>query len=238
MEVTLILLTLISGAAWTYVYVTAIRLGSAQRTYAIPYLALCLNLAWEVLYGIIGLQHATGFSSSLSIQAYIICVWAILDILVLRTFFLYGRSEPPWQGFSWPFFLGIAVFVLIAAASIQLILYTSLGTRTGATYSAFLQNLVMSALFVRLYFVRRAQSSPEFATAYKRAPNRGQSVSLAVAKFIGSLAATLIFGVINEDVLIALVGLTIALLDIIYIALLLQDHASRAPHGTEDLEAA
>ena len=40
-------LTLLSGIAWTVVYVFAIRIGFQQRTYAIPAAALALNIAWE-----------------------------------------------------------------------------------------------------------------------------------------------------------------------------------------------
>jgi hypothetical protein len=37
-------LTLLSGVAWTVVYAVAIRIGFQQRTYAIPAVALALNI--------------------------------------------------------------------------------------------------------------------------------------------------------------------------------------------------
>jgi hypothetical protein len=48
-------LTLLSGVAWTVVYVVAIRIGFQQRTYAIPAVALALNIAWESIYETHGL---------------------------------------------------------------------------------------------------------------------------------------------------------------------------------------
>lgn len=238
MELLKIVLTLISGAAWTYVYISAIRLGSAQHTYAIPFFALCLNFAWEVLYGVIGLQHATGFSSSLSIQAYIICVWAIFDILILRTFFLYAKYEPPWWRLRRSNFFALAAVGLLLAAAIQLTVHAAFGTRAGATYSAFLQNLVMSILFVRLYFARRTHPAQQEIAAHHSGPNRGQSLGLATAKFIGSFAATIIFGILEENWPIALAGAAVASIDIAYIGLLWRDRSKDPAHLPEDLEAA
>jgi hypothetical protein len=40
-------LTLISGLAWTIVYIDSIRIGFRQKTYAMPMAALALNFAWS-----------------------------------------------------------------------------------------------------------------------------------------------------------------------------------------------
>lgn len=53
-------LTLLSGVAWTVVYAEAIRIGFAQRTYAIPVAALMLNIAWEWLYAFLDLTGMPG----------------------------------------------------------------------------------------------------------------------------------------------------------------------------------
>jgi hypothetical protein len=41
------LLTLISGLAWTIVYIESIRVGFRDKAYAMPIAALALNFAWE-----------------------------------------------------------------------------------------------------------------------------------------------------------------------------------------------
>lgn len=46
------LLTLISGLAWTIVYLDAIRIGFRDRTYAMPVAALALNFGWEAIYAV------------------------------------------------------------------------------------------------------------------------------------------------------------------------------------------
>ena len=47
-------LTVLSGVAWTVVYVDAIRVGLRARTYAMPVAALALNIAWEAIYSVHG----------------------------------------------------------------------------------------------------------------------------------------------------------------------------------------
>jgi hypothetical protein len=41
-------LTLVSGIAWTLVYIDAIRVGFKDKSYAMPLFALALNLGWEL----------------------------------------------------------------------------------------------------------------------------------------------------------------------------------------------
>ena len=46
----ILFLTIVSGLAWTVVYVDAIRIGFRDRSYAIPAAALGLNFAWEAIH--------------------------------------------------------------------------------------------------------------------------------------------------------------------------------------------
>jgi hypothetical protein len=50
-----LLLTALSGIAWTIVYVDSIRIGLTQKTYAMPIAALGLNIAWEWTYAVLPL---------------------------------------------------------------------------------------------------------------------------------------------------------------------------------------
>ena len=43
-------LTLLSGIGWVIVYEECIRLGFRQKTCAMPFFALGLNFAWELIY--------------------------------------------------------------------------------------------------------------------------------------------------------------------------------------------
>ncbi|MBR1852591.1 MAG: hypothetical protein IJ794_05520 [Lachnospiraceae bacterium] len=45
-------LLLLSGIAWSIVYIGCIRQGFRDKTYAMPLFALGLNIAWETIYTI------------------------------------------------------------------------------------------------------------------------------------------------------------------------------------------
>jgi len=49
LETIKLILTVVSGVCWTIVYVEGIRVGFKDKSYAIPFYALTLNIAWELL---------------------------------------------------------------------------------------------------------------------------------------------------------------------------------------------
>ena len=73
-------------------------------------------------------------------------------------------------------------------------------------YSAFLQNLVMSVLFINLFA--------------KRGNMEGQSILLAVSKWIGTLAPTILFGIVHFNLFVLVCGIFCSVFDLIYIVLL------------------
>jgi hypothetical protein len=82
-------LTILSGLAWTVVYVESIRVGFRDKTYAMPIAALALNIAWESMYAVHDLM------TSVSIQAFVNLIWALADLGIVYTFFKFGCSELP-----------------------------------------------------------------------------------------------------------------------------------------------
>jgi hypothetical protein len=196
MELTL---TLVSGVAWTVVYVEAIRLGLRDRTYAIPVGALALNFAWELLYGVRGL------SEGLSPQVVVNVVWALADVVVAVTYLRFGRRELP-RFVSRALFAAWTVVLFGASVAVQVLFLAEFGGTAAPRYAAFLQNLLMSGLFIAMFVARRGL--------------RGQSVLLASAKWIGTLAPTFLFGVIEGSGFIVGIGLLCSVLDLGYVALL------------------
>jgi hypothetical protein len=83
------ILTVISGLCWIIVYIEAIQLGFKDRSYAIPFFALALNLAWELLHTVLGLQSGAG------LQTLFNAVWFICDIVILWTYLRFGRKYFP-----------------------------------------------------------------------------------------------------------------------------------------------
>jgi hypothetical protein len=114
-------LTLLSGVAWTVVYLVAIRIGFQQRTYAIPTVALALNIAWESIYATRGL--VTG---DLSVQTFVNAAWALADVVIVYTFLRYGRRELP-DFVSRAMFVTWAVLIFAAAYAIQWLFIVEFG---------------------------------------------------------------------------------------------------------------
>jgi hypothetical protein len=86
------------------------------------------------------------------------------------------------------------------------------GVAKGAGYSAFLQNLLMSILFIAMLARRRS--------------GEGQSLLIAVSKWIGTLAPTILYGVLGEggfprgSWLILVAGIFCSVFDLIYVGLI------------------
>jgi hypothetical protein len=195
-----LLLTALSGIAWTTVYIDSIRVGFMQRTYAMPIAALGLNIAWEWIYAFRDLTHDP------QLQGWVNLIWALADVAILATFFRYGRSEFP--GFvSRPLFISGGVVIVITSFLIQWLFLVEFPVdMKAAQYSAFLQNLLMSGLFIAMFVARRGP--------------RGQTLLIAVAKWIGTLAPTILFGFINNSLFVIGIGLLCSAFDLVYIGLL------------------
>lgn len=200
-------LTLVSGLCWTLVYLDGIRLGIKDQSYAIPFYALALNISWELL------QTIYGFQRPVSAQTIINAVWFVFDIGILFTYFKYGRKYFP-RNLPASGFIVWSIIGLITAFVVEFAFVREFGVAVGAGYSAFLQNLLMSVLFIDMLV--------------KRGSREGQSLTIAVSKWIGTLAPTILFGVLGEggfpngSTLILTLGIFCSIFDLIYIGMLLK----------------
>jgi hypothetical protein len=190
------ILTLISGLCWTLVYIEGIRVGLRDRSYAIPFYALALNLSWELLHTYFG------FRSRIDLQTIINAVWFLFDVGILYTYFRHGKKYFPANLAYW--FLPWSILGLFTAFGVEYAFVREFGTFSGGAYAAFLQNLLMSVLFIGM-LVRRGSTE-------------GQSLTIAVSKWLGTLAPTIAFGMIGgPKPLILIVGLLCSVFDLIYI---------------------
>ncbi|WP_328926209.1 hypothetical protein OG429_17300 [Streptomyces sp. NBC_00190] len=205
-----LILTLVSGIAWTVVYVEAIRVGLRDRTYAMPLAALALNFAWESVYAV------RDFATGVSPQGVVNVVWAAADIVIISTYLRFGRPELP-RFVTRPLFAAWSVLVFATGFAVQGLFLAHFGAHDASRYSAFLQNLLMSGLFIGLYAARQGP--------------RGQSPTIAVAKWLGTLAPTLLFGVLEHSPFVLGLGLLCSVFDLVYIGLLLRDR--RRPDRAE-----
>jgi hypothetical protein len=191
-----ILLSLISGLCWSIVYIETIRVGFRDKSYGMPFVALALNIAWEGLYS--WLDFSNGDTGP---QAWINLIWFLLDIVIVVTYFKYGRKEWPKQ-LNQKLFVPWTFLILILAFACQYMFHMEFG-KSGPIYSAFLQNLIMSILFMVMLVNRNA--------------GYGQSVTVAVCKWIGTLAPTILIGIIRDIPLVIVLGIFCTVFDVIYI---------------------
>jgi hypothetical protein len=206
-----LVLTVISGLAWTIVYIDAIRIGFRHKTYAIPMVALGLNIAWETTYAVQSLTTAV------SVQGLVNVVWALADLVIVYTFFTFGRAEFP-SFVTRPMFIGWGVLVFGTSYAVQWLFIAEFGVHDAAAYAAFLQNLLMSVLFITMLVARRSL--------------RGQTLTIAVAKWLGTLAPTILFGAIKNSPFILGLGIMCSVFDLVYIGLVLWARTRPDPLGT------
>lgn len=192
----MLFLLLLSGICWTIVYVQLIILGFKEKTCGMPFIALALNFAWEALNSFIGLKN--NFSS---LQTWIIVIWFLLDSVIVYTYLRYGKQHFP-KYTSKKYFIPWTIIIFSMAFLIQYYSLIDFGNLVGI-YSAFIQNLIMSVLFINMLVSRDNL--------------KGQNLTIAVSKWIGTLSPTILYGVIYEHKLILILGLFCSLFDIIYI---------------------
>jgi len=208
-------LVFFSGIAWTVVYVFLIYKGLKEKTYGMPLVALALNFAWELIYAVSGFRHSPG-----NIQTWVNLIWCLFDVAIIYCYFRYGRQEYerfadkryfiPWSVliFFMAFVLQYGFSIEFGTASAENLSAVSdfIDPNLGAWYSAFLQNLIMSILFINMLVLRKSA--------------KGQSMVIAFSKWVGTLAPTILFGIILENRLVLIMGFFCSVFDVIYICLL------------------
>ena len=217
-----LLSTAFTAVAWTLVYIDAIRVGLRDKSYAMPFWALSMNFAWEVMHAVFG-YFELGMTSQVGANF----LWALFDVGLLYTYFKYGRSESPFPDSKNAFVIW-SVCALIASALVQYAFIVTFGAQLGAVYSAWTQNVLISVAFVEM---RR-----------RRGSSLGQSKLIAYAKWLGTLVVSIYFGfffrgkVANyPNTFVIIVGLVCALYDMYYIFLMHRgDKSTSAPQTIPD----
>ena len=187
-----------SGAFWTLTYVLIIWRGFLDNTYGMPLVALCANVSWEFIFSFL-YPHGP-------IQRPVNIVWFSLDLIIMVQLLRYG----PREFVDLPKRVFYAMFGLALVASFCAVLSVTyeFDDWDGA-YSAFGQNLLMSALFLAMLRARRSL--------------RGQSVSIAFSKMVGTGLASVAFYLYSPlsagSILLPFLYVATAALDLIYVIL-------------------
>ena len=171
-----------------------------------PFLALGLNFGWEFIYSFYHFDIR-----DISLQRGINIFWFVLDAIIVYQYFAFGKQYFT-KKVNGKLFIPWSVLVLIICFLIQYLFLLEFGARPGAKYAAFLQNLLMSFLFIDQLM--------------KRNDIAELSMVVAVAKWIGTLAPTIFFGKDNNFILA--IGILCSVVDVVYIALLYQVKKKKA----------
>ncbi|WP_051574740.1 hypothetical protein [Mycobacterium sp. URHB0044] len=200
---------LASGIFWIITYACVIRQGLLDRTYAMPFLALAMNITWEFLFTFV--YPSVGGIMQEGINA----VWFAADVAILAIFLKYWRSDYAKslpQTYFWPMF----AFTFVMVTPMMVATVSVFGRENGSVYTAFVDNLVMSALFLSM-LVRRGD-------------RRGQSMWIAWGKLLGTLTASVSQYLYDPgNVLWLVIYIEILVLDALYVVLL-----SKAPKYRRD----
>jgi hypothetical protein len=159
----------IGGIFWILTYVFIISKGFKDKTYGMPLIALCANISWELIFSFI-LPHSP-------LQLFVNYLWFGLDSVIVFQFFKYHKNEFPNMS-SLKVYTSFSLLIF-SAFSIILLGTIMLGDHRGV-YSAFGQNLLMSILFLVMFFKRGRGL-------------RGQSIFIAVFKMMGTGLTSLHF---------------------------------------------
>lgn len=135
----------VGGLAWVAAYLVFAYEGLRQKTYCIPMVAICLNIAWELIYAFVHLPERP-------LTLWIERAWLLVDVVLLYTLLRWGRREQ-----TVPFMRRHFHAVVIATLG-----FSIAATYTFADYyrdplgfeAAFLSGVVMSALFPGLLWSR------------------------------------------------------------------------------------
>lgn len=151
---------------WMSAYLLIIRRGMRDRLPAMPLAAFALNICWEGIFTFWYLPD----------EPMVLIGWGacfFLDVGILVQVYRYGRLDFPHPGVR-RHWTAILVGALVTAWAVLMGFTAQFGDHLG-WHTGFLQNLLMSVLFV--------------AMIVRRGSVQGQSLYIALAKWLGTLAA-------------------------------------------------
>ncbi len=160
----------LGGVVWLVAYIAAIRAGNREKATTLPLVAVCLNITWELV-------HSVVYPPPRPIDLVTNLVWLSLDLLILIQVFRFGRTRqviPQIRQYFVPVVVGTLILSFLGHVTFQRhVTANSIFPDESGAIPAYIINLVMSVLFVGMY--------------YARADGAGLSKTVAWAKFVGTL---------------------------------------------------
>lgn len=184
---------------WIAVFILIIRRGFRDRTFGMPFAAILVNLAWDSISSFVYPAPVP--------QMYFEMLFAVFDVIILYQLLRFWRTE--FSHLTPALMYGSVILGLLTAVVLCLTISNEFKDFANV-YAGFGGNLLGSILFVVMLLGRRAV--------------RGQSIYIALAKWLGTASASL--GVIlfpppgfAQSILLPVLCLGMFVYDFIYVVL-------------------
>jgi hypothetical protein len=152
------------GVFWLIAYALIIRRGFLDRSYGMPLVPLCVNFAYEIIFGLVWPDDYPVYIVNL--------IWAGLDAVMVYQYLRFGRREWPAhypKALFYPTFL--AVFVMAVVGIVTLTIDTN--DYHGGNLTGWGAQLILSA--GSIYMLLRRNSAA------------GQSMYIGISRTLGTL---------------------------------------------------
>jgi len=184
---------LLAGVAlfWMITYILIIIKSKKDQFCGMPLASICANITWEFLFTFVMPFHP--------LQQLVTLIWFLLDCIILYQYFRYSRNETTRPAI-YSIVLSLLIMFLLLHYGSALEFQDQIGV-----YSAYAINLLMSVLFVHLIMTRGM---------------KGQSLSIAYFKMIGTLCASVVcYAIYPDSILLNIFYVLIFVADAVYVVL-------------------
>lgn len=142
---------------WIVTYVLVAIDSHRRKTYGIPLVAICLNFTWEGMAAFV-------WPNPIPLFHWAEYAWFAVDVLIVYFLLRYGRAQqviPEVRRHFYPIVLAVMLLAGLGQYFFTRSIYDPMGY-----ILAFTINLVMSALFINMYFARRDASDITYRVAW------------------------------------------------------------------------
>jgi len=155
---------LVGNAAWFAAYLLAIVVGFREKTYAVPLVAVAMNLSWELIFGFL-------LPPPVPALRYSFIAGCLPDVVIAYQVLRYGARMQTTPALRRRF--NVVAPLAFPAAFFLVYGFVVLTSDALGMLSALLINVMMSALFIDMFF--------------RRPEGRGLSYAVAWCKGLGTL---------------------------------------------------
>lgn len=152
----------IAAIGWLTTYVVIIRRSLADQACGMPLIPLCINCAWEFVFGFVLPDKPPANYANM--------LWFVFDIGIVYTYLKYGRREFPKLLPAWSFVPSFVMLMALALIGVLAVTY-QFKDWTGSI-SGWGDNLLVFSMWI--------------AMLLRRGNTRGQSMYAVLPAFVGS----------------------------------------------------